>query len=66
LENWLKPLFRVLKRKDMPTEFEKVERILARIDKASVLDVESLADAERVNRQLGVLTADDMYKQFSI
>jgi hypothetical protein len=50
----------------MQSEREKVERILASIDIASDLDSESLVDAERVNRQLGVLTADDMYMQFSI
>jgi hypothetical protein len=50
----------------MTSEREKVTRILKRIDKASNPDVESLFDAECVNRELGVLTADDMYKQFSI
>ena len=48
------------------TEYEKVKRILLRIDTASNLDSESLSDAECVNRELGVLTAEDMYKQFSI
>jgi hypothetical protein len=47
-------------------ESEKFERILSRIEAASKLDSKFLSDVESVHRELGTLTADDMYRQFSI